>query len=168
MEQASSAGLTADEVATMSKHRGERLFDAYLTELFPEVMLVMSGHRYKDTWFVPRTEVEELPYSLDICIRKLFLHYDSWLEQLRSPSGDKHESAKNFLLVLIPHLTRVVFQDAPYWLKYFPNSTWSRFLSNLLPVHFFREWCNEAIVKAKQIDDMRAVNQVDTFNTAAM
>jgi hypothetical protein len=167
MEQCSAAGLTADQIATMSKHRGERLFDAYLTELFPEVMLVMSGHRPGDTWFVPRTEVEELPYTLDVCIRKLFLHYDVWLDQMRSARGDKHLSAKNFLLDLIPYLTRVVFQDAPYWLKYYPKCTWSKCLSNLLPVHSTRVWCAEAIVKAQQISDMRAINEVDQLNTAA-
>ena len=90
------------------------------------------------------------------------------MEQQRSQKGDKHESANNFLYVPIPHLTRVVFQDAPYWLKYFPRSTWSRFLSNLLPVHSFREWCEAAIVKASEINDMRAFNTVETLNTAAM
>jgi hypothetical protein len=158
MEQTSAAGISADVIATMSKHRGERLFDAYLTELFPEVMLVMSGHRPGDT---------ELPYSLDKCIRKLFLHYDVWVDQLRSVEGDKHLSAKNFLYDLIPYLTRVVFQDAPYWLKYYPNCHWSKCLSNLLPVHYFREWCTQAILKAQQISDMRAVNKVDHLNTAA-
>jgi hypothetical protein len=167
MEQTSAQGLPADQIATMSKHRGERLFDAYLTELFPEVMLVMSGHKPGDTWFVPRTEVEVLPFSLDVCIRKLFRHYDIWCSDLESAQGDKQTSARNFLYTLIPYLTRVVFQDAPYWFKYYPNSEWSRFLSNLLPVHVMTEWCNGAIQQAKEINDSRSINEVETLNNAA-
>jgi hypothetical protein len=167
MEHASASGLPADMIATMSKHRGERLFDAYMTELFPEVMLVMSGHRPKDSYFVPRTEIEEFPYSMDECIKKLFPHYDRWVGQLKSRRGDKHESAKNFLFKLLPFLTRVIFQDAPYWLKFFPNHTFSRFLSNRLPYAPFRQWCEGAIIKAKSISDQLAINEVSTLNEAA-
>jgi hypothetical protein len=40
IEHASSSGeLSTDEVALMSKHRGERLFDLYLIELSPAVMV---------------------------------------------------------------------------------------------------------------------------------
>ena len=127
MEQASSRGLSADELATMSKHRGERLFDAYLTELFPEVMLVMSGHARGEPYFVPCTEIKDFPYPLEECIRRLFPRYDTWVEQQRSQNGDKHESANNFLYVLIPFVSTVIMQDAPYWLKKFPRHPFSRF-----------------------------------------
>ena len=169
MEKASSSGLNADQLATMSKHRGERLFDAYLTELFPEVMLVMSGHRPKDTWFVPRTEVENLPFSLHKCIRVLFPNYDAWLEEFNGPTGTEHSDAQNFLYELIPFLTRVVFQDAPYWFKFFPNHAWSCFLRSLpkLPVHQFQTWCDWAITEAQSIADMRAIDEVQTLNNAA-
>jgi hypothetical protein len=168
MEQGSArGGLLADQLATMSKHRGERLFDAYLTELLADVMLIMSGHGPNEPYFVPRTEIDELPYSLPQCIRRLFPNYDTWMEQLRSQNGDKHKSAENFLLKVIPLLTKVIIQDAPYWIKHFPNHEYSCRLSNLFPVQSFREWCGWAIQKAQDISEARTINEVKYLNDAA-
>jgi len=44
MECASAqGGLNAEQIATLSKHRAERIFEAYLTELMPSVLQVMAG-----------------------------------------------------------------------------------------------------------------------------
>ena len=45
MGHTSSEVLNADQLATMSKHRGEQISDSYMTELFPDVMHVMSGNK---------------------------------------------------------------------------------------------------------------------------
>ena len=167
MENGSRKGLNADELATMSKHKKERIFDSYMTELYPPVMLVMSGHRKEEPYFVPRTEVV-LPYSLEECIDVCFPKYREWCTQWNNGEGggDTHKSARNFLLEVIPHLTRVIIQDAPYWLKHFPNHYYSRFLTQKLPMHFWREWCPQAITEASEISDQRAINHVQNMNTA--
>ena len=127
MGHASKEGLNADQLATLSKHRGEQIFDLYVTELFPDVMHVMSGNKPNGTWFVEHTEVE-LGYSLMECINWLFPHYNQWVTERESENGDHHQSSFNFLYDLIPFLTYVAVQDAPYWLKHFPQHEYSIFL----------------------------------------
>ena len=39
MGHTSKEGFNVDQLATMSKHRGEQIFDSYMTELFPDMML---------------------------------------------------------------------------------------------------------------------------------
>jgi hypothetical protein len=59
----SRAGLNAEEIATLSKHKTERIFEAYLTELYPPVLTVMAGFRiHDDPYVVPRTE-DPIPFS---------------------------------------------------------------------------------------------------------
>ena len=104
MGHASKEGLSADQLATMSKHRGERIFDSYMTELFPDVMHIMSGNKPNGTWFIEHDEVE-LGYSLEACIGLLFPHYNQWCMEQQSDNGDKQISSHNFLYHLIPFLT---------------------------------------------------------------
>jgi hypothetical protein len=167
MENGSKKGLNADELATMSKHRKERIFDSYMTELYPPVMLVMSGHRKDEPYFVPRTEVA-LPYSIDECISLCFPKYQQWCTQWNNGEGggDTHKSARNFLLEVVPLLARVIVQDAPYWLKHFPEHCYSRFLRQKFPMSFWREWCPKAIEEASTIADQRAINHVQGLNQA--
>ena len=168
MEQGSGQGnLQADQLATMSKHRGERLFDAYLTELLPAVMMVMSGHQQNDPYFVPRTEIEDFPWSMDEIIRRLFVNYDDWVDELNGPTGDRHKSAKNFVEKLIPFLSRVIIQDAPYWMKHFPNHEYSIFLQNLFPAADFANFCRNAVIEAKRMEENRSVDAVACLNSAA-
>jgi hypothetical protein len=57
IELRSRAGFNAKEIVTVSKHKTERIFEAYLTELYPPVLSVMSGFRVAaDPYVVPRTE----------------------------------------------------------------------------------------------------------------
>ena len=131
-------------------------------------MLVMSGHRKEEPYFVPRTEVV-LPYSIDECIDLCFPKYRQWCTQWNNGErgGDSHKSARNFLVEVVPLLTRVIVQDAPYWLKHFLNHFYSQFLTQKFPMHFWREWCPRAIVKASDISDLRATNKVQHLNEAA-
>ena len=154
MEYASASGVGADALATMSKHRGEKLFDAYMTELYPDVMLVMSGHRPGDSYFVPRTEVE-LPYPLERCIEICFPAHRTWTEQWNGGAtpGDNHESAKNFLVELVPYLTRVIVQDAPYWLKHYPDHEYTQRIQQIFPMDFWQEGYKTMIRKAESLHE---------------
>ena len=61
-------------------------------------------------------------YSLEACIGWLFPHYNQWCMEQQSDNGDKQISSQNFLYHLIPFLTYVAIQDAPYWLRHFPSA----------------------------------------------
>ena len=110
-----------------------------MTELYTPVMMVMSGHRKEEPCFVPRTEVA-LPYTLDQCIDLCFPKYRDWCTQWNNGKwgGDTHKATRNFLLEVVPHLTRVIVQDAPYWLKHFPKHSYSVFLTQKFPMSFWR------------------------------
>ena len=78
IELGSRAGLNAEQIATLSKHKTERIFEAYLTELYPPVLRVMAGFRVNgDPYCVPRTED---PPSLDNTTAKrlLFPKIELW------------------------------------------------------------------------------------------
>lgn len=168
MEQASSRGLSADEIATMSKHRKERIFESYMTELFPSVMLVMAGFRKDEAYFVPRTEVD-LPDELDNIVQLCFPKYNQWIRDWNNGQngGDTHTSTRNFLLHVIPFISRVIIQDAPYFLKYYPNHAYSVFLKQKLPLSIWRDWAPTALEKAKEISEGRATSSVAALNNAA-
>ena len=57
-----------------------------MTELFPDVMHVMSGNKPNGTWFIECTEVE-LGYSLMECISWLFPQYNQWVMERESENG---------------------------------------------------------------------------------
>ena len=97
-----------------------------MTELFSDVMCLMSGNKPNGTWSVEHTEVE-LGYSLMECINWLFPHFSQWVMERESENGDHHQSSFNFLYDLIPFLTYVAVQDALYWLKHFPQHEYSIF-----------------------------------------
>jgi hypothetical protein len=50
--------MQADELATMSKHRGDHIFQVYITELFKPVLRCMAGFKKSELYFVERTELE--------------------------------------------------------------------------------------------------------------
>ena len=82
-------------------------------------------------------------------------------------NGDKHESARSFLYDLLPFLTYVAVQDAPYWLKYYRQHEYSRFIASKFPADFERVKAPEMIRRAKEISDLRAINSVEHLNNAA-
>ena len=168
IERASAKGCNADEVTTMSKHSKERVFDSYMTQLYPPILMVMAGFEKSDSYFVPRTEVE-LPYSLDDCILMVFPKYPEWQAEWNwgKGDGDPHKSAENFVTQVLPYIVRVLVQDAPYWLKYYPNSTYSRYMRQKFPMEFWREWCPRAIQEASRIQSERATVNVQALNQSA-
>jgi len=46
-------GLNAEQIVTLSKHRTEWIFEAYLMELMPSVLQVMAGLQQNDPYIVP-------------------------------------------------------------------------------------------------------------------
>ena len=115
MEQSSAkGGHGADELATLSKHRSEQIFEAYLTELYPPVLKTMAGFCPAEPYFVARTEVS-VPFSDDEIVKLVFPRYKMWKDELED-DGDPHESAQNFLIDLLPFLAKVLLQDGPYWI----------------------------------------------------
>ena len=101
-------------------------FDSYRTELFPNMMHVMPGNKPSGTWLIEH----ELGYSLEECIGWHFPHYDQWCMEWQSDNRDKQMSSENFLYHLISFLTYVAIEDAPYWLKHFPQHKHSLFRVN--------------------------------------
>jgi Centromere DNA-binding protein complex CBF3 subunit, domain 2 len=127
IERASTMGLEDRRIASMSKHVSDQFGRSYSTQLDPVVMTAMSGCYGGEPWFVPRTEVS-LPCTDSDSIRHVFPQYDRWIEQFTGPMGVKEKtSASNFLYKLIPFATRVVIQDAPYWLRQYPHHEYSVF-----------------------------------------
>ena len=167
MENASSRGeLPADQLATLSKHRGDRLFDAYITELFPPVLKAMAGFGPRETYFVGRTEVS-LPFEdEEAMVRAVFPRIGVWRDEVED-NGDRHESAKNFLFQTLPFLARVLLEDGPYWLRDFPNHISSNQLRECLPNRYL-DWARrEAIPEATRIEQARKLSLVDNLNEAA-
>ncbi len=73
--------LHSGRIATMSKHcHDERLFEAYITELFAPVMRVMAGFKQTATYHVPCTEVEPDCDAAE-CTRRVFPMWETWKEQ---------------------------------------------------------------------------------------
>jgi len=136
MEWASAqGGLNAEQIATLSKHRAKRIFEAYLTELMPSVLQVMAGLQQNDPYIVPWTEVE-LPFEPQACLRLVFLQIEHWRMQLSLHNSDWHQSAHNFLYGTLPFLAKVLFQDFPYWFALNPEHEFCRMFRSKMPASF--------------------------------
>jgi hypothetical protein len=168
MERASAeGGLDAEQIATMSKHRAERIFEAYLTELMPAVLKVMAGLRQNDPYVVPRTEVE-LPFAPDVCTKLLFPKIDDWRVDISRHDGDKHTSAANFLNKTLPYFAKVLFQDFPYWFALNPQHEFCRMFRSRMPADFdVFTWARSATQRARQILDVRDGQHVQNLNVGA-
>jgi hypothetical protein len=166
IENASARGeLTADETATMSKHSTERIFEAYLTELFPPVMRVMAGFQKNDTYFVPRVEVAP-PFTAEEMSNLVFPQISKWRQQHSSEEGDPSEAARNFLYEVLPMLARVVMQDGPYWIRDYPNHELTRLLVSRMDAGYYRWAKQTAIPEANQIADLRDIGDMERLNDA--
>jgi hypothetical protein len=165
MELGSRAGLNAEEIATLSKHKTERIFEAYLTELYPPVLSVMAGFRVAgDPYVVPRTE-DPLPLTDEAATKAVFPKIELWRAQQAGPNGDKHEAARNFLHATLPFLARVLLQDAPRWLASYPNSAFARsFQSKMMPA--YNVWATQFFKREEQLRSVRETEHMDHMNDA--
>jgi len=168
MERASAqGGLNAEQIATLSKHRAERIFEAYLTELMPSVLQVMASLRQNDPYVVPRTEVE-LPFEPEVCLRLVFPQIDQWRMQLSLHNGDRHQSAHNFLFGTLPFLAKVLFQDFPYWFALNPEHEFCRMFRSRMPASFeVAGWAQSCTRRATQILNARDAENVQNLNDGA-
>ena len=162
MEQASAHGdLGIDEIATMSKHRTNKIY-RYATELYTPLMKVMAGFKRTEAYFVPRTQVE-LPVEWD-AESIIFPHLETWRLQAASPTGDQSDAASNFLNKMLPFLARVIIQDGIFWLRDFPNHEISITLRNVMPAGY-EEWARET--RALVEEEVRNVIQSRTLELNA-
>jgi hypothetical protein len=165
IEVGSRAGLNAEEIATLSKHKTERIFEAYLTELYPPVLSVMGGFRVAgDPYVVPRTE-DPLPLKDEEATRAVFPKIEQWRAQQAGANGDKHEAARNFLHETLPFLARVLLQDAPRWMASYPSSMFARsFQSKMMPA--YNVWAHRFAEREEQLLCVRNLKHSDHMNDA--
>lgn len=171
MEQASTWGLDCFRLATMSKHLLDKINRFYMAESNRDVLHMMSGFREEnDAYFVPRTHVEIPFLANNEYVSHIFPNYQKWLSEFKSPQGDKNRlAAGNFLYKVLPYLARVVIQDAPYHIKKYPDSEFSRFfVQNVMLKHpEYHEYCSTAIGQAAEIAAARNHQETANLNSAA-
>lgn len=167
IEQASRHGLQDNEISTMSGHIDSKIQRCYLTSLFPKLMKVMAGFRIGDPYFVPRTHIPYGPYgTLEAAVNAVFPDNKIWKEQMEGSDGDTHQSAKNFFTDLLPFLTMVIVQDAPLWLKHYPDHEHSRLLRTRLGQPFVK-WAEMALRDMHRISVERTCMGVPDLSIAA-
>ena len=166
IEFASSHGkLDGGSVSTMSKHQTSKLEKAYLTELHPQVMRVMSGHKKDDKYYVPRALLT-LPWSDDQICQHIFPKLALWQSQFRNPLGDHSKAAENMLFDLLPYLAKVVVQDGIYWVNSYPDHEVTRLLLNTMPPEYER-WAAKAQGDIEQLVLAKQDVLVSDLNDAA-
>jgi hypothetical protein len=179
-EYASAVGeLTAEEIATMTKHGGSKtgvatLLKHYITELFAKVLRVMSGFE-KDNkdYRVWRTRFNVDGFCAQFGkepVDFIFPFYWHWKEQQEGEDGDHSNAADNFINMTLPFLAKVVLQDGVYWIQNFPNHPAVRLLLWQMqgtPYVQFAQNCREWARQQQQnlpVDQM-AVLEATTRNT---
>lgn len=166
IERASFLGLDHRRIASMSKHYVDVFGRSYSTELDYQVMLAMAGFGTGDSWYVPRAEVS-LPRPVERCVRDCFPRYDHWLQEFNSPRCCKEKrAARNFLVEFLPFVARVVIQDAPFWLREYPDHEFSKFFKCHMPDQYLA-WCRLARQQANALGARRDTAQVQGFGSAA-
>ena len=170
IEAASSAGLDAQSIGTMSKHHTERgsskMNNAYFTELYHPVLLWASGYDKNDihTYNNPRTRLA-MPNSSSM-ENTIFPQLSTWKKQQESANGDTRECAKHFLEMVIPFLAMVVVQDGVFWINDYPNSEASRLLISMMP-STYPNWALDARKRIRnEIKDVGSV-KIDELNATA-
>lgn len=141
-----------------------------MSESNREVLSMQSGFVQEgEKYFVPRTHVP-IPFEEnDVYVTHVFPNYLTWVREFQSPQGDKDKkSATSFLYKILPNLARVLIQDAPYHLKKYPNSAFSKFFRAHMCCKYpeYAEFCGEAISKAGAIAEARNTQETRDLNPA--
>ena len=167
IEAASAAGLDAQSIGTMSKHNSERgsskLNTAYVTELFPPVMLWASGYDRTDihSYNNPRTRLTMPDNNIE---HILFPRLAEWREQQESDRGDNRECAEHFLSCVVPYIAKVIVQDGIHWIKNYPRNEASLLLLSMMPATY-PDWALDA--RRKNRNQARDVENVKIDNLNA-
>lgn len=125
-------GLSEDQVSTMSKHRDNNFQKSYRSEISAPVATTLQGFNPNvpwDTYFCPRAHVK-LPEKLQnrdnflTLMKWLWTPYERLENELNEPEkcSKRLKSAKHFIMEVIPWLTKVLLQDAPFWMNAFPRN----------------------------------------------
>jgi hypothetical protein len=141
-------GLTPHLIVTMTKHKMQglsKIDTAYMTELHPKVLLVMSETLCRQ-YFNPRCELQFKPEFNDDHaddhngyedIPKLVIpDIDVYKQQILDSPHDLGIAACYFVDKLLPFLARIVLQDGIYWVSKFPNHSVSQLLLAKLPASY--------------------------------
>jgi hypothetical protein len=87
--------------------------------------------------------------------------------QQAGPNGDEHESAGNFLNKTLPFLARVLLQDAPRWMKAYPNSVLSRSFQSKMTPAAYNVWAITRFAEQEEhILGLREAEHRDNMNDA--
>ena len=184
-ERASCSGLLESEIGSLTKHTTEKLAQCYVTELNPDVLLVMSGHKKGETYFVPRTMLmlptdfsfTSLPLAADYSfseqdlVKCLWPKIGTWKEQLNSATGDGDYvssgcASVNFVYGTLPWMAMVLFQDGIYLIEEFPDHPATKKLLHVLP-NWYPDWAIKARAECDEMIQTREQCQINAFNAAA-
>jgi hypothetical protein len=140
METGSIAGLTQDQLSTLSKHISGKVA-RYVTELYPPTLAVKAGFKNEEDYFVPRDRLRPPVPHFNVT-DTMFPLRRRWIEQQAGPRGDKTRAAHAFLHELLPFLAMVAFQDGVFWIHEYPNHEASRLLLHVMPDWYpaWAEW----------------------------
>lgn len=114
MNRSESLGATTGVINRASKHDVADKIDISYVSLAPEkTMHAGSGHFLEpvyEPWWVP---LAFLPDPLNLRER-FFRKREIFLDQLRSPDGDKTASADHYLNVVLPALSKNIMQSSEF------------------------------------------------------
>ena len=128
-----SQGLSEDQVTTMSKHRDNHFQKSYRAELSAPICTTLQGflpNEPTDAYYCPRAHCELPPMLLDennfkIFMRYFWRSYERWETELLNEARcqSRLKAAKHFIHEVIPWLTKIILQDAPFWIDEFPQNS---------------------------------------------
>jgi Centromere DNA-binding protein complex CBF3 subunit, domain 2 len=128
VQYAGSRGLNSDQMCAMTKHLVDKLHTAYAAEVDEECMKVMSGFRKNDVRFVREEHIEITPEYLAVCTKYLLPHYDRYLRERLSPTGDPSSCCTTFLTEVLPYFVEVAVQTGVYFTLEYRQHPFSRLL----------------------------------------
>ena len=126
-------GLSEEQVTTMSKHRDNHFQRSYRAELSAPICTTLQGflpNEPADAYYCPRAHCKLPPMLRDernfkAFVRYFWRSYPRWERELARNDRCKSrlKSAMHFLHEVIPWLTKVILQDAPFWIDEFPQNS---------------------------------------------
>ena len=172
INDAGQCGASREHISRMSKHATDKIDTSYLCELPPEVLHVAAGFsvRHGETLYhVPRTLItfetlcEGKPdLSAEELANMIFPQRPIWINQFRD-SAKYDQASENFLLVLLPHVAKVITQDGIFWVTYFPQHHVSQLLLKVFGNSYVTWAANKREWVKQSEEDLRS-NQVEALN----
>lgn len=163
-------------IATMTKHKTDKLSKSYMCELDPIILKICAGFEENEEYWISRSWLGEydefpLPYDLDYYISRLVPGYAHWCAQLDNPPAgytpDDRPGVRKFLR-LVRYFVLVAVQDGIYWIHEFPNHEVSNLLRTNIPN--YENWAINARQSCTYMENMRqqdALGALADANTAA-